>query len=388
MSGIVPEVVERIRGVVGPGSVALHEPFFGSLEKKAVVECLESTWVSTAGPWVSRFEDELALVTASAHVVAVSTGTAALQLALRLVGVKPGDEVLVPALSFVATANAVAYVGAIPHFVDIDEETIGLDAEALGVYLRDLAVLKGDAATNRLTGRKISAIVPMHCFGQPTDIIGLQRISEEFSIPIVEDAAEALGSTLDGRHCGVFGEVGTLSFNGNKIVTTGGGGAILTSNPELAEKARHLSTTARIPHRWEFEHDEIGYNYRLPNLNAALGWAQLQHLEETIGRKRNLSSRYQEAFQDLPGVAIVSERPGVRSNYWLNTLLLSGHNSKFRNELLDFANDQGLGVRPAWKLLSALRPYAKSPRSSLAVSETLQPRIINLPSSAFLADSK
>jgi perosamine synthetase len=382
----LPErVVAAVRSVVGPGPVALHEPRFGGNEWAYVKECLDSTFVSSVGKFVDRFEADLATYTGAKHAVAVVNGTAALHVALLLAGVKTDDEVLVPALSFVATANAVTYCGAIPHFVDSEEGTLGLSAQAVRDHLQCIGDIRNRQCVNRATGRIIRAVVPMHAFGHPVDMEGIIAVARDFHLVVVEDAAESLGSTIHGRHTGTFGSMGTLSFNGNKTVTTGGGGAIVTNDADLAKRAKHLTTTAKVLHRWEYRHDEIGYNYRLPNINAALGCAQLEQLPAFLAAKRRLFARYTAAFAGVPGVRVFREPAGCRSNYWLQTLLLDAADADQRDALLLATNDAGLMTRPSWVPLHRLRPYQASPRMALPVVEALEHRLINLPSSAHLA---
>lgn len=378
-------VVEAVRSVTGPGPVALHEPRFAGNEWAYLKECLDSTFVSSVGKFVDRFEADLAAFTGAKHAVAVVNGTAALQVALQLAGVQPGDEVLIPALTFVATTVAVHYSGGTPHFVDSEERTLGMDPHALRAYLSRIAEIRGGLCVNRTTGRVIRALVPMHTFGHPVDIDGVMAVARDYHLVLVEDAAESLGSTVGGRHTGTFGVMGTLSFNGNKTITTGGGGALLTNNTELARHAKHLTTTAKVPHRWEFVHDEIGYNYRLPNINAALGCAQLEQLPEFLKAKRQLFVRYQAAFNGIPHTGIVQEPRCTVSNYWLQTLLLDESVADQRDAVLAATNDAGLMTRPAWHLMHRLAPYSDCPRMELPVAESLQCRLINLPSSAHLA---
>lgn len=377
-------VVEGIRRVTGPGPVVLHEPWFAGNEWLYVKECLDSSFVSSVGKFVDRFEVELAAYTGSHRAIAVANGTAALHVALQLVGVTRDDEVLVPAFSFVATANAVAYCGAIPHFVDSEDSTLGVDPVALREYLRRITEMRGGLCVNRATGRVIRALVPMHTFGHPTDIESLLGVASEFGIALVEDAAESLGSTIGGRHMGTFGRLGTLSFNGNKTITTGGGGAILTNDPELARHAKHLTTTAKVPHRWAFVHDEVGFNYRMPNINAALGCAQLEQLPALVEAKRALYLRYEASFRDVQGVRLMAEPEGSASNYWLQTLILDPEMSGARDDVLTATNDAGLMTRPAWTLLHRLPAFLSSPRMELPVAEALSDRIVNIPSSAQL----
>ena len=393
-------IVAALRAALGPAlastpgttGVALHEPRFQGNEQRYVQDCIVSTFVSSVGPYVDRFERELAAYTGARRAVAVVNGTAALQVALQLAGVEAGDEVIVPALTFVATANAVHYRGAIPHFADSAPDTLGLDPMALRDWLQTTIERTSGACRNRHTGRRLRALVPMHTFGHPCDLDGLLAIARDYRLTLVEDAAESLGSRYQGRHTGTFGLLGTLSFNGNKIITTGGGGAILTDDDRLADRAKHLTTTAKRPHRWEYVHDAIGYNFRLPNLNAALGCAQLEQLPDFLASKRRLYGRYRDAFATLAPVRLMQEPPGCDSNYWLQTLILEEGPAETanvsvadqRDAVLAATNDAGLMTRPAWTLMHHLEPYRDCPRAPLPVAESLARRIINLPSSAGL----
>ena len=380
-------VVGAVRSVVGPaGKVALHEPEFRGSEWKYVKECLDSGWVSSVGKYVDRFEADLAAFTGAGHAVAIVNGTAALHLCLKLAGVDRGDEVLLPTLTFIATANAVSYCGASPHFCDVDDRTLGLDAGKLDSYLRDTAEVRGAQCFNRDTGARIRAMLPMHAFGHPSDMDALIEVAERYQLVVIEDAAESLGSVYKGRHAGTLGKLGALSFNGNKIVTTGGGGAILTNDEALARAARHLSTTARVPHKWSFLHDAIGYNYRMPNLNAALGVAQLEELNGFIDRKRALADAYSHAFESVPSVRFFCEPSFARSNYWLNAIILDDESGTDRDELLQALNDDGLMARPAWTLMHRLPMYDACPAMDLSCAERIERRLVNLPSSACLAD--
>jgi perosamine synthetase len=378
------DITGAIRSVVGPRPVALHEPRFGGNEAAYLKECLDSTFVSSVGKFVDRFEAELAAYTGARHAVAVMNGTAALHVAMRLAGVQPDDEVLIPALTFVATACAVRYCGAVPHFVDSEERTLGVNIEALRDYLQSATELRAGHCVNRSSGRVIRALVPMHVFGHPMDIEAALALARDFHLVLIEDAAESLGSTVHGRHTGTFGLMGTLSFNGNKTVTTGGGGAILSDDTELARRAKHLTTTAKVPHRWEYQHDEVGYNYRMPNLNAALGCAQLEQLDGFIAAKRRLFERYRTAFAHVAQVRLLSEPIGTRSNYWLQTLLLDESAAAQRDWILAATNDAGLMTRPVWTLMHRLKPYRDCPRMNLSTAESLARRIINIPSSSHL----
>jgi len=370
--------------VVGATPAPLHAPRFGGNELSYLKECLDTTFVSSVGPFVDRFEQELATYTGAKHAVAVVNGTSALHVGLLVAGVRPGDEVLVPALTFVATANAVAHSNATPHFVDSCETTLGIDPVALRCYLERNADLKGGCCVNRNTSRIIRAVVPMHTFGHPVDMDGLLAVAADFNLVVVEDAAESLGSRYHGRHTGTFGSVGTLSFNGNKTITTGGGGALLTNDESLARRIKHLTTTAKLPHRWEFRHDEVAFNYRLPNLNAALGCAQLEQLPLFLMEKRRLNERYREALANIQGVRLVGEPPGCTSNFWLQTLILDKDLADLRDPILAATNDAGLMTRPAWATMHSLPAYLDCPRMPLPVAESLERRVINLPSSAIL----
>jgi aminotransferase in exopolysaccharide biosynthesis len=381
---LAERIVDALRTAVGPGPVALHEPHFGGNEWAYIKECLDSTYVSSVGKFVDRFEADLAAYTGARHAVAVMNGTAALHVAMQLAGVKVNDEVLIPALTFVATACAVRYCGAVPHFVDSEARTLGVNARALREYLQASTEMRSGQCLNRYTGRVIRALVPMHTFGHPVDIEGLLAVAGDFNLALVEDAAESLGSTLRGRHTGTFGLMGTLSFNGNKTVTTGGGGAILFDDTLLAKRAKHLTTTAKVPHRWEYRHDEVGYNYRMPNINAALGCAQLEQLAGFVAAKRRLFERYRSAFAQVPGVRLVAEPDGACSNYWLQTLLLDESSEGQRDPILAATNDAGFMTRPVWTLMHRLDPYLDCPRMDLTGAESLERRLINIPSSAHL----
>jgi aminotransferase in exopolysaccharide biosynthesis len=370
--------------VVGQGPAALHEPLFAGNEWRYVKECLDSTYVSSVGAFVDRFEGALAAFTGARHAVAVVNGTAALHVALRLAGVQPGDEVLMPSLCFVATAAAIRYCGAIPHFVDAEEGTLGLDPAALRGHLERISALRDGVRVNGASGRPIRVVVPMHTFGHPVDVRGLADVADDFGLRVVEDAAESLGSLVAGRHTGTFGVMGTVSFNGNKTITTGGGGAILTDDSDLARRAKHVTTTARVPHRWAFVHDEVGYNYRMPNINAALGCAQIEQLPLLLEAKRRLFGRYQAAFANVPHVRVFGEPDGTRSNYWLQTLVLDEEVAAQRDAILEATNAAGLMTRPAWVLMHHLAPYRDCPRMPLPVAESLERRLVNVPSSPHL----
>ena len=381
-------IVEALEEVLGKPDrlVPLHEPEFRGNEWAYIKECLDTGWVSSVGSYVDRIEADLARITGAGRAVAVANGTAALHICLELAGVRPGDEVLIPALTFVATANAVSYAGATPHFVDSEDQTLGVDAARLETYLSAVARIDGEDCINRKTGATIRALVVMHVFGHPSDLDALCALADRWKLQLIEDAAESLGSFYKGVHTGNRGVLSALSFNGNKVVTTGGGGAILTNDPELGRRAKHLTTTARVPHQWNFIHDEVGYNYRMPNLNAALGCAQLERLPDMLARKRTLAERYASAFEPVSGVRFLREPAGSTGNYWLNAVILESDDIAGRDRVLKTLNDAGYMSRPVWTLLHRLPMYAACPRDDLACAERLEASVINIPSSARLAD--
>ncbi|MDG2989568.1 LegC family aminotransferase [Candidatus Synechococcus calcipolaris G9] len=372
--------LDQVLGKPSP-FIPLHEPEFGGREREFLNHCIDSTFVSSVGQYVDQFEAQLAEFTGAKAAIAVVNGTAALHIALLLAGVTPGDEVLVPALSFVATANAVAHCGAIPHFVDSEFSTLGLDPLALQNYLERIAQVTPQGLINKLTQRRIAAIIPMHTYGHPVSLGPLLHVAKHYQLPVIEDAAESLGSTYQGTHTGTLGLAGILSFNGNKIITTGGGGAILTNHQDLANQAKHLTTTAKQPHRWEFFHDHVGWNYRLPNLNAALGCAQLMELPMFLEKKRQLAQAYQDIFKEIEGINFIHAPENCLSNYWLNTIQLTQPSREIRDRLLTIANDAGFQCRPTWTLLHRLPMYTHCPRAPLPVAEQLEVSLINLPSS-------
>ena len=382
------QVIEAIQSVIGAGPKALHEPIFAGNEWEYLKECLDSTFVSSVGKFVDRFENDLARYTGANYAVATVNGTSALHIALKLAGVVSGDEVLIPALTFVATANAVVFCNAVPHFVDSEESTLGIDVTKLRRYLRVNTKFVDGLCVNTLSGRIIRAVVPMHTFGHPVDMDSLMDLASEFNLALVEDAAESLGSTYKGAQTGTMGKLGVLSFNGNKTITTGGGGAILTNDPELARQAKHLTTTAKLPHAWEYRHDEVGFNYRMPNINAALGCAQLEQLPQFLTSKRDLFLRYQEAFKKVGGVHLMSEPKDCLSNYWLQTIILVENNSVHRDTILAATISAGYMTRPTWVLINELTPFLKMPSMDLSGSSSLSKRAINIPSSAYMGQDK
>ncbi len=380
----VTDLLAALRAVVGQAPAPLHQPRFAGREWDYVKDCLDTGWVSSVGAYVDRFEADLAAYTGARHAVATVNGTAALHVCLRLAGVQVDDEVLVPALTFVATANAVHYCGAVPHFVDSEQVSLGVDAAKLDAYLADILEPGPGCPRNRFTGRPVRALVAMHVFGHPVDLDALAALCARHGIVLVEDAAEALGSFYKGRHVGRHGRLTALSFNGNKVITTGGGGAVLTQDAELARHAKHLTTTARVAHAWCFSHDEVGYNYRMPNINAALGCAQLEAMPDMLADKRRLAGRYAEALAPLDGVRLLPEPDYASSNHWLNALILDAAHAKSRDEILAACNAVGIMTRPLWTLMHRLPMHAGCPAMSLECAEDLDARVINLPSSAYL----
>lgn len=364
------------------GIIPLHTPFFGGNEKKYLLDCIDSTYVSSVGGYVNTFEQKIAEFTGAKHAIATVNGTAALHTALLLGGVRPGDEVITQAVSFVATSNAIAYCGAEPVFLDNDMQSLGLSPLALEEFLTEnTEQRKDDFRYNKRTGKRISVCVPMHVFGHPSAIESIVSVCNKFNIRVVEDAAESLGSYVGEKHTGTFGRLGILSFNGNKIITTGGGGMVLTDDDQVAEAAKHLTTTAKVPHAWEYFHDMLGFNYRLPNINAALGCAQLEKLPELLEQKRILADRYRRFFESRE-VAFVDASFGCLSNYWLNAI--SFNDLEQRDRFLEYSNANGVMSRPIWNLLPELPMYKNCQTGSLKSARWLWERVVNIPSSVRL----
>jgi aminotransferase in exopolysaccharide biosynthesis len=376
------QFIDFVKSIYGTQDfIPLHPPLFQGKEKEYLIDCIDSTFVSYVGKYVTKFEEMTAEFTGAKYAVAVVNGTAALQIALQVAGVKHGDEVITQPLTFVATANAISHCGAYPTFVDVDNDTLGMGPKSLESFLAENCLVKDDGVYNKLTNRKITAIVPMHTFGHPCKIDKIIEIADRYNIPVVEDAAESLGSFYKGKHTGTFGKLGIISFNGNKIVTSGGGGVILTSDEELAKKAKHLTTTAKVPHKWEYYHDEIGYNYRMPNLNASLLLAQLENLEKFVKIKRDLAMKYKEFF-DWLGVEFFTEPEYATSNYWLNAIFL--RDRKERDEFLEFSHENGVLCRPAWVLMNKLPMYKDCFSYNLENAYKIEERLVNIPSGAIL----
>jgi perosamine synthetase len=379
-------VTQAIQNVIGNGPTKLHEPTFDGNETKYVQDCIESTYVSSVGKYVDQFEIELAKYTGAKYAVSLVNGTSALHLALKLAGVKAGDEVLIQAFNFVAAANAITYCGATPHFVDIENENLGIDPIKLQNYLSEISKKTSELTENVITGRSIKALVVMHTFGHPSKMDELVEVAKKFNLVLIEDAAESIGSYYDKKHTGTMGLLGTLSFNGNKTITTGGGGALLTNNLELAKHAKHLSTTAKVSHKWAFKHDEIGYNYRMPNINAALGCAQLEQLPIKLEKKKKLFDKYKIELSKIKGISIVEEPKNCKSNYWLQALTLDSPSLFLRDNILENLNAAGYMSRPGWDLLNSLDSFIESPSMSLETSNLLFQSLINIPSSPSLVN--
>lgn len=358
--------------------IPLHEPKFVGNEKEYVLDTIDSTFVSTAGKYVEVFEKKIAEYVGTKYAVATVNGTSALHMALILADVRQGDLVITQSLTFVATCNAIRYCGADPVFVDIDRTSLGLSPSALEEYLTSHAIVKEGECLHKESGRRIKACVPMHTFGNPVDIDKIKTICKAFSLCLVEDSAESLGSTYKGQHTGTFGDLGILSFNGNKIITTGGGGMIIVNSDEIASKAKHLTTTAKLPHAWNYVHDVVGYNYRMPNLNAALGCAQIENIQKFINKKRQLAEVYLSWCKDN-GVIFFNESESSKSNYWLNALILA--DDKERLEFLKETNENGVMTRPSWEPMHRLDMYKECYSSTLDNTEWMAARVVNIPSS-------
>ena len=375
------KLTSLIRSVFGEtGFIPLHEPRFRGNEKKYLNECIDSGFVSSVGAFVTRFEEEMCRITGAKYAVATVNGTAAIHIGLVALGVDDSCEVLTQALTFVATGNAIAYTGARPRFIDVDETSMGMSASALEAFLKSAVELDDEGTPyNKENGRRIAACVPMHTFGMPCDIEAIISICDEYNIPVLEDAAEAIGSLKKGKSCGTFGVMGTFSFNGNKVVTAGGGGAVVTDNEALAKHLKHLTTTAKVPHRWEYVHDFIGYNYRMPNVNAALVCAQLEQLDTFLAEKRALAEKYKALLQDSE-IEFIDEPENCKANFWLIAIRFSSEES--RDEFLQMSNDSDVMTRPAWEPLHQLSMFMASDQAPLPVTENISSRIVNIPSSA------
>lgn len=362
--------------------IPLHPPCFIGNEKKYLNECIDTTFVSSVGKFVDRFEDMVAEYTGATRAVVCVNGTNALFMAMKLVGVEQNDEVITQALTFIATCNAISYIGAKPVFVDVDKDTMGLSPDSLRDWLENNAEVRGGECFNRKTGRRIKACVPMHTFGHPCRIDLIAQICQEYNIELVEDAAESLGSFYKGQHTGTFGKVGAISFNGNKTITTGGGGMMLFNDAELAAFAKHLTTQAKVPHRWEFVHDHIGYNYRMPNINAALGCAQMENLESFVLNKRQTAELYKDFFAQFSDIRFITEPTDSRSNYWLQAVQLKDKDAQ--QAFLEFTNSNGVMTRPIWELMNRLPMFADCQIDELVNTKHFAETIVNIPSGVIL----
>jgi len=375
----IPKTIAFIRDLYGEKEafIPLHAPTFAGNEKKYLEECIDTTFVSSVGKFVDLFEQKVAEYTAAKHAVVCVNGTNALHIALKLSGVEEGDMVITQPLTFIATTNAIVYAGAVPAFVDVDKDTMGLSPTSLERFLQDNAQLRNGTCYHKQTGRRIKACLPMHTFGHACRIEEILAICEHYHIAVVEDAAEAMGSYYKGKHLGTFAPIGAISFNGNKTITTGGGGMILTNDETIAHRAKHLTTQAKLPHAWEFVHDEIGYNYRMPNINAALGVAQLEQLDGFLANKRATAEAY-KAYFEKQGIAFFAERENEKCNYWLNAIILK--DKEERNAFLTEANAQGVMSRPIWQLMNRLPMFVNCERGDLSNAEWLEARVVNIPS--------
>jgi len=373
------DVVDFVRGLYGAtGNIPLHQPIFIGNEKKYLNDCIDSTFVSSAGKYVDQFEEKIAKYVGVNYAVATSNGTSALHIALILSGVSSGDEVITQPLTFVATCNAINYCGAEPIFIDVDKDSMGLSPESLQLFLEKNTLIRSQKCINKNTGKTISACMPMHTFGHPCRIDKIKQICDNFYIPLVEDAAESLGSFYKSKHTGSFGLLGVLSFNGNKIITAGGGGCIITNDDKLAKKARHLTTTAKVPHKWEYNHNMVGYNYRMPNLNAALLVAQLENLEMFLKNKRQTALAYKTFFSDKDFI-FNKEPENSKSNYWLNAIILKDQLQ--RDLFLEETNSKGIATRPIWNLMNKSDVFKNAQSDELKNAEWLEKRVVNIPSS-------
>lgn len=374
------DVVSFIHELYGTeGMVPLHVPTFRGNEKKYLNECIDTTFVSSVGKFVDRFEEMMVEYTGTQKAVVCVNGTNALHMAMLLVGVEREDEVITQALTFIATCNAISYIGAHPVFIDVDKDTMGLSPDAMEAWLKGNTEIKGDSCYNKRSGRRIKACVPMHTFGHPVHLDKLVEVCNRYHIELIEDAAESLGSFYKGKHTGTFGKIGAISFNGNKTITTGGGGMLLFQDEKLGNFAKHLTTQAKVPHRWEFVHDHIGYNYRMPNINAALGCAQLEEIDHILANKRETAEKYKQFFSDKENIQFFTEPEGSKSNYWLNAVLLNDKEAQLK--FLEYTNDHAVMTRPVWELMNRLPMFKDCETDGLENTVWFANRVVNIPSS-------
>ncbi|BCS85728.1 aminotransferase DegT [Prevotella herbatica] len=373
------KITNFVKDLFQEEKVPLAVPVFVGNEKKYLDDCIDTTFVSSVGAYVDRFEKDVAEYTKCSHAVVTASGTTALHMSLILARVEQDDEVLTQALTFIATCNALSYIGAHPVFIDVDKDTMGLSPFAVREWCAKNGVIKDEQLFNKKTGRRVKAVVPMHTFGHPIHLDEMVEVCKEYHLQLVEDAAESIGSLYKGKHTGTFGVVGALSFNGNKTITTGGGGMMLFQDEKLAEFGKHLTTQAKVPHRWEFKHDHIGYNYRMPNINAALGCAQLEHIEEYVASKRKTANEYEQFFKNVPDITFFTEPENCRSNYWLNVVLLK--DKVAQQNFLQYTNDNGVMTRPIWELMNRLPMFENCETDGLKNTEWFADRVVNIPSS-------
>ena len=374
------DVVSFVHVLYGTeGMVPLHVPTFRGNEKKYLNECIDSTFVSSVGKFVDRFEEMMVEYTGTQKAVVCVNGTNALHMAMLLVGLEREDEVITQALTFIATCNAISYIGAHPLFIDVDKDTMGLSPDAMEAWLKENAAINGESCYNKRTGRRIKACVPMHTFGHPVHLDKLVEVCNRYHIELIEDAAESLGSFYKGKHTGTIGKIGAISFNGNKTITTGGGGMLLFQDEKLGNFAKHLTTQAKVPHRWEFEHDHIGYNYRMPNINSALGCAQLEEIDHILANKRETAEKYKQFFSDKENIQFFTEPEGSKSNYWLNAVLLNDKEAQLK--FLEYTNDHAVMTRPVWELMNRLPMFKDCETDGLENTVWFADRVVNIPSS-------
>ena len=381
---ISKELIDFFKKKISLKSLSLHEPDLKKEEINSLKNCIITNSVSSIGKFIKKFENEISKLTGAKYVVATNSGTSALHVSCILMNVQENTEVLVPSFTFVGTANAVKYCGAIPHFVDIEEEHFGINVEKLEIYLKKITIKKKNICINKLTGRKITAIMPVHIFGHISKIEKIKKLAKKFNLTVIEDAAEALGSYYKKKHAGTFGDIGVLSFNGNKTITCGSGGAILTNDKATAKRARHLISTAKVKHGYKYVHDQLGFNYRMPNLNAALGYSQIKRIKEILRKKRKLFLFYKKNFDKNRFFKLVNEPENSKSNFWLQTILIDKKYSKSTKQVIKKLNDSKIYVRPPWELMTNLSYFKNCPRMDVSIAKKICERIINIPSSSFL----
>ena len=385
MINLSKRLISAIRKVAGKkNALFLHEPSLGIEEAKNLKECIKTNMVSSFGPFVEKFEKSISSFTKSKYAISTINGTSALHIALKVIGLREKEEVLIPALNYIASTNATLYCGGIPHFVDINKQDLGIDVEKLEEYLKKNTKLVKNKLINKLSKNTIRAVIPTHVYGNPMDLGKLSHLCKRYNLKIIEDATEAVGSKYKNKHLGTIGDIGTLSFNGNKIITTGGGGMILVNNIKQSNLARHLTTVAREKSKFFIGHNMVGYNYKLPNINAALGYAQIKKIHRLVNLKRQLNQKYTNEFLNIPEVEILKEKKGSKSNYWLNTIILKGNNYKYRDRIITESHRNNIFIRPAWRCLSQNKYLKNFPKMNLSNTVNLQKRILNLPSSPHL----